>query len=48
MSLQEKQQFQDKHEVVRADDIVGADQPLTASVGMHQSNVRDFPDGTQR
>ena len=48
MSLQEMQQFQEKHEVARADDIVGTDQPHTASVGMHQGNARDLPDDTQR
>ena len=48
MSLQKMQQVQDKHEVARADDIVGTDQPLAASVGMHQGNVRDFPDDTQK
>ena len=42
------QQFQEKHKIARADDIVGTDQPHTASVEMHQSNVRDFPDDTQR
>ena len=44
MSLQEMQQFQEKHEIARADDIVGTDQPHTASVGMHQGNARDLPD----
>ena len=48
MFLQEMKQFQEKHEVARADDIVGTDQPYTVSVGMHQVNVRDFPDDTQR
>ena len=48
MSLQEMQQFQEKHEVARADNIVGTDQPHTASVGMHQGNARDLPDDTQR
>ena len=48
MSLQEMQQFQEKHEVARADDIVGTDQAHTASVGMHQGNARDLPDDTQR
>ena len=36
------QQFQEKHEVARADDIVGTDQPHKASVGMHQGNVEIF------
>ena len=48
MSLQEMQQFQEKHKVVRADDIVGTDKPHTSSVGMHQGNARDLPDDTQR
>ena len=48
MSLQEMQQFQEKHNVVRADDIVGTDKPHTSSVGMHQGNARDLPDDTQR
>ena len=48
MPLQEMQQFQEKHEAVRFDDIVGADQLHTASVGMNQGNVRDLPDDTQR
>ena len=48
MSLQEIQQFQEKQEVARADDIVGTDQPHTASVGMNQGNARDLPDETQR
>ena len=47
MSLQEMQQFQEKHEVARADAIVGTDQPHTAPVGMHQGNARDLPDDTQ-
>ena len=47
MSLGEMQQFQEKHEVARGDDIVGTDQPDTASVGMHQGNARDLPDDTQ-
>ena len=34
------QQFQEKQEVARADDIVGTDQPHTALVGMHQGNAR--------
>ena len=44
MSLQEMQQFQEKHEVARADDIVCTNQPNTASVEMHQGNARDLPD----
>ena len=48
MSLQEMQLFQEKHEFARPDDIVGTDQPRTASVGMHQGNARDLPDDTQR
>ena len=48
MSLQEMEEFQKKHEVARADDIVGTNQPNTASVGMHQDNARDLPDDTQR
>ena len=48
MSLQEMQQFQEKHEVAGADDIIGTDQPPKASVGMHQGNARDLPDDTQR
>ena len=48
MSLQEMEEFQKKHEVARADDIVGTNQPNTASVGMHQGNARDLPDDTQR
>ena len=47
MSLQEMQQFQEKHEVARADDIVGTDKPHASSVGMHQGNARDLPDDTQ-
>ena len=47
-SLQEMQQFQEKHEVARGDDIVATDQPHTALAGMHQGNVRDLPDDTQR
>ena len=47
MSLQEMQQLQEKHEVSRVDDIVGADQPHTASVGMHRGNPRDLPDDIQ-
>ena len=42
MYLQEMRQFQEKHKVGRADDIVGTDQPHTASVGMC------LPDDTQR
>ena len=48
MSLQEMQWFQEKHKVAKAHDIVGTDQPHTASVGMHQGNARDLPDDTQR
>lgn len=48
MSLPDIQQFQEKHKVARADDKVGADQPHTASVGMHQGTVRDLPVDTQR
>ena len=60
MSLQEMQQFQEKHKVARADDIIGTDQPPKASVKMHQGNAhgeiqnsipchgRDLPDDTQR
>ena len=48
MSLEEMQQFQEKHDVARADDIVGTDQPHTASVGIHQGNARDLLDDTQR
>ena len=48
MSLQEMQLFQEKHEFARPGDIVGTDQPHTASVGMHQGNARDLPDDTQR
>ena len=44
MSLQEMQQFQGKHEVARADDVVGTDQPHTASVGMNQGKARDLPE----
>ena len=47
-SLQEMQQFQEKHEVARGDDIVATDQPHTALAGMHQGNARDLPDDTQR
>ena len=42
------QQFQEKHEVARADGKVGTDQPHTALAGMHQGNARYFPDDTQR
>ena len=48
MSLQEMQQFQEKHKVARADAIVGTDQPHAASVGMHQGYARDLPDDIQR
>ena len=47
MSMQEMRQFQEKHEVPRANDMVGIDQPHTASVGMHQDNVADLPDDPQ-
>ena len=47
MSLEEMEQFQKKQEVARADDIVGTNQPNTASIGMHQGNARDLPDDTQ-
>ena len=46
MSLQEMQQFQEKHKAAGAYDIVGTDQPHKASVGMHQGNARDLPDDT--
>ena len=42
------QQFQEKQEVARADDIVGTDQPHTTLVGTHQGNARDLPDDAQR
>ena len=48
MSLQEMQQFREKHKVARADDIVGTDQPHTVSVGMGQGDARDLPVDTQR
>ena len=48
MSLQEMQLFQEKHEFARPGDIVGTDQPHTASVGMHQGNARDLPDDARR
>ena len=48
MSLQEMQQFQEKHKVAGADDIVGTDQPHKASVGTHQGNAIYLPDNTQR
>ena len=44
MSLQEMQQFQGKHKVARADDKVGADQPNTVSIKVHQDNAKDLPD----
>ena len=43
MSLQEMQQFQEKHEVAGANDVVGTDQPHKASVG----DARDLPDDTK-
>ena len=43
MSLQEMQQFQEKHKLARADDTIGIYQPHTTSVGMHQGNVGDLP-----
>ena len=46
MSLQEMQQFQEKHKFARVDDIVDTDQPHTA-VGIHQGNIRDLPVDTQ-
>ena len=42
------QQLQEKYEVARADDIVDTDQPHTVSVGMHQGNVSNLLDDTQR
>ena len=39
MLLEEIQQFQEKHEIVGADDMVGADQPYRTSVGMHQDYI---------
>ena len=48
MSLQEIQQLQEKHEVARADDMVGTNQPHTLSVRTHQDNVGDLPDDPQR
>ena len=46
MPLQEIQQFQEKHEIAGADNIVGADQPYPASVRMHQGNIWDLPNDT--
>ena len=48
MSLEEMQQFQEKHDVARPDDTLGTDQPHTASLGIHQGNARDLLDDTQR
>ena len=48
MSWQEMQQFQEKHEAARSDDIFGTDQPHTSSVGMHQGNATDLPDDARR
>ena len=48
MSLQEMQQFQEKHQVARADDIVGTDQLDTTLVRIHQGNARDLSDDTQK
>ena len=42
MPLQMMQQFQEKHEVTRSDDIVDTDQLNSVSVEMYQSNVRDL------
>ena len=39
MSLQEIQQFQEKHEVARADDIVGTDQPDIYSISCNASRL---------
>ena len=41
------QQFQEKHEVARADDMVGTDQPHAASVRMHEGNAGDLQDDIQ-
>ena len=41
------QHLQGKHEVSKADDMVGTGQPNAASVGMHQGNVGDLIDDTQ-
>ena len=41
------QHLQGKHEVSKADDMVGTGEPNTASVGMHQGNVGDLLDHTQ-
>ena len=48
MPLQGMQQLQEKQKVARADDILSADQPHTASVRMHQGNPKDLPDDIQR
>ena len=42
MSLQEMQQFQEKHQVARADDVVGTDQLHTASARIHQGKAGDL------
>lgn len=47
MLLEEIQQFQEKHEIAGADDMVGADQPYRTSVGMHQDYIWDLPIGTE-
>ena len=49
MSLQEMQQFQEKHGVAGADDITDIGHPPKVSVEMHQGNARDLhPDDPQR
>ena len=47
MSLQEIQQFRGEARGCKSCDILGTDQPHTASIGMHQ-DVRDLPNDTQR
>ena len=47
MSSQMMQQFQERREVERTDDIVGTDQPHTEPVGMHQGDAKDLLDGTE-
>ena len=47
MSLQEMQQFQEKHQVARADDVVGTDQLHTASVRIHQGKAGDLPNRSE-
>ena len=42
------QYFQDDNKFERADDMVGRIQSYTASVGMHQGNVRDIPEDAQQ